>query len=176
MAQIRPARLDEVKCMNALIARSARALSCGYYTGAEIEALVTYVFGVDTQLILDGSYYVVEQSGTMLACGGWSNRRTMFGGDQTKSGDDPRLDPDTDSARIRAFFVNPDCARTGIGRALLVHAENAARAKGFRHASLVATLPGVPFYEREGYDVVDHVEHVLPDATRVKFVRMERSW
>jgi len=150
---IRPARLDEVPALNALIARSARALSRGYYTEAETEALVAHVFGVDSQLIHDGSYFVVERNAAFLACGGWSDRRTM-------SAEDPRLDPSCESARIRAFFVDPSCARSGIGRALLSHAEDAARAKGFHRASLMATLP---------------VGHRMPDATTVAFVRMERS-
>ena len=172
---IRPARLDEVPALNTLIARSARALSRGYYTEAETEALIAHVFGVDSQLIHDGSYFVVERNAAFLACGGWSDRRTLFGGDQTKSAEDPRLDPSCESARIRAFFVDPSCARSGIGRALLSHAEDAARAKGFHRASLMATLPGVPFYEREGYHAVERVGHRMPDATTVAFVRMERS-
>lgn len=175
VVQIRPARLDEVSTLNAFIARSARALSRGYYSDADIEALVAHVFGVDTQLIHDTSYFVVERDSALIACGGWSDRRTLFGGDQTKTAEDPRLDPACDAARIRAFFVDPDCARTGVGRILLAHAEDAARAKGFHRAALMATLPGVPFYERSGYHAVERVEHPVHGGLHVNFVRMERS-
>ena len=111
MDRIRRAVLTEVPPLNALIAESAMELSRGYYAPAQIASLITYVFGVDTQLITDGTYYVIEDEGRLAACGGWSARRTLFGGDQTKGASDPLLDPATAAARIRAFFVHPTCAR-----------------------------------------------------------------
>jgi GNAT superfamily N-acetyltransferase len=175
MTSIRRALLTEVPQLNALIADSATELSRGYYTPIQIEALITHVFGVDTQLIVDGTYYVIEGDDRLAACGGWSGRRTLFGGDQAKGASDPLLDPATEAARIRAFFVHPTCARQGLGRALLLHCEAAARAAGFRRTELMATLPGVPLYRALGYDVLEPVVHGLPDGQRVDFVRMGRA-
>ena len=175
MDRIRRALLSEVPPLNALIADSATELSRGYYTPTQIEALITHVFGVDTQLILDGTYYVIERDDRLAACGGWSGRRTLFGGDQTKGTGDPLLDPATEAARIRAFFVHPTCARQGLGRALLLHCEAAARGAGFRRTELMATLPGVPLYRAFGYEALESVVHHLPDGQRVDFVRMGRA-
>src|SRR6266487_3600072 len=144
MDGLRPAVLTEVPALNALIRASATKLSQGYYSPAQIESLLTYVFGVDTQLILDGTYFVIERQGALLACGGWSGRRTLFGGDQAKGSSDPSLDPISDAARIRAFFVHPASARQGLARQLLEHCEGAARTAGFRRSELIATLPGEP--------------------------------
>lgn len=175
MAPIRPARLGEVPALNALIATSAMELSRGYYTAAQIEALITHVFGVDTQLLTDGTYYVIERDGRAVACGGWSGRRTLFGGDQTKGASDPALDPAREAARIRAFFVHPTHARQGLGRQLLVHCEAAAQAAGFCRAELMATLPGRPLYQAFGYEILESVMHQMPGGARVEFVRMGRN-
>ena len=110
-----------------------------------------------------------------MACGGWSARNTLYGGDQTKEGGDPRLDPATDAARIRAFFVDPDHARQGLGRALLRHAESAARAAGFRRLTLMATLPGEPMYRALGYLPLEEVVHPLPGGLEVRFIHMARA-
>jgi GNAT superfamily N-acetyltransferase len=172
--QIRRALLTEIPALNALIATSATVLSRGYYTPAQIESLIAHVFGVDTQLLTDGTYYVIERDGRLVACGGWSARRTLFGGDQAKHTSDPVLDPATDAARIRAFFVHPTYARQGLGRQLLVHCEAAARAAGFRRAELMATLPGEPLYRALGYEALESVIHDLPEGRSVEFVRMGR--
>lgn len=174
MHHIRGARLNEVPALNALIAASATELSRGYYTPEQVTALVTHVFGVDTQLLSDGTYYVIEDEGALIACGGWSGRRTLFGGDQAKDATDPALDPATDAARIRAFFVHPSRARQGLGRLLLGHCEAAARAAGYGRAELMATLPGEPLYRALGYAVLEPVLHGLPDGSQVPFVRMGR--
>lgn len=175
MHPIRPARLSEIPALNALIRTSASELSAGYYTPRQIASLISEVFGVDTQLLLDGTYYVVEREGRLVACGGWSGRRTLFGGDQAKENSDPLLDPRTDAARIRAFFVHPASARQGIGRTLLAHCEAAASAAGFRRAELMATLPGVPLYRALGYEALEKVMHHMPDGESAGFVRMGRS-
>lgn len=172
---IRVARLSDVARLNALIAESAEALSRGYYTPEETASLTRYVFGVDTQLLADRSYYVVERGGEFVACGGWSARRTLFGGDQTKQGADPLLNSTTEAARIRAFFVHPSAARQGLGRLLLEHCEAAAAAAGFRRLTLMATLPGEPFYRGLGYEPLEAVQHPLPDGTTVRFLRMGRA-
>jgi N-acetylglutamate synthase-like GNAT family acetyltransferase len=170
--QIRRATAGDVAALNALIARSGRDLSRGYYTDAEIESALRYVFGVDSALIHDGTYFVVEDAGTLLGCGGWSRRRTLYGGDQRPVGADELLDPARDAARIRAFFVAPEAARRGVGRALLAACVDAARAAGFRSLELMATLPGVPFYRAQGFAEVEPVEDTLPDGIVLRFVRM----
>jgi lysophospholipase L1-like esterase len=111
----------------------------------------------------------------LLACGGWSRRRTLYGGDQTKVGEDPQLNPATEPARIRAFFVHPAAARHGLGRQLLTHCEAEAHAAGFRSLELMATLPGEPFYQKAGYRRVEDVEHRLPGGESARFVRMRRD-
>lgn len=175
MDRIRHAIPADVPSLNALIAASARALSQGYYRPAQIEALITHVFGVDTQLLRDRTYYVIDREDHLVACGGWSGRRTLFGGDQAKDGDDQMLDPFTEPARIRAFFVHPAAARQGMSRRLLEHCEAAVRAAGFRRTELMATLPGEPLYRALGYQALEPVEHHLPDGQTVTFVRMGRA-
>jgi GNAT superfamily N-acetyltransferase len=165
---------SEVSALNALIAASATELSRGYYTPPQVTSLITHVFGVDTQLLTDGTYYVIERDGRLAACGGWSGRRTLFGGDQAKDSSDPLLDPATEPARIRAFFVHPAYARQGLGRKLLLHCEAEAKAAGFHRAELMATLPGEPLYRALGYHTLQSVIHPLPDGQRVDFVRMGR--
>jgi GNAT superfamily N-acetyltransferase len=172
---LRPARLTEVPALNALIAASARALSRGFYTPAETDLLIRHVFGVDTQLITDQTYFVIERDGALAACGGWSARRTLFGGDQAKETLDPLLDPATEAARIRAFFVRPEWARQGLGRRMLHHAESCARAAGFGRVELMATLPGEPFYRAAGYESLEPVSHRLPGGETVPLVRMGRA-
>ena len=172
---IRAARWSEIDQLNELIAASAAALSRDFYTPEETEALTRYVFGVDTQLLADGTYYVIERDDALVACGGWSARKTLFGGDQAKEGIDPPLDPVTEAARIRAFFVHPGAARQGLGRRLLAHCEAAARAAGFRRLELMATLPGEPLYRAAGYQALEPVAYPLPDGRTVRFVRMGRS-
>jgi GNAT superfamily N-acetyltransferase len=175
VSELRPALLTEVPALNALIRTSATELSHGYYTAAQIESLITHVFGVDTQLVVDGTYFVIERQSTLLACGGWSWRRTLFGGDQAKDAIDPALDPASEAARIRAFFVHPASARQGLGRRLLVHCEAAARAAEFHRTELMATLPGEPLYRAFGYRTLEPVTHHLPDGQTVGFVRMGKS-
>jgi GNAT superfamily N-acetyltransferase len=175
MDRLRVARLDEVGRLNALIAASARALSRGYYSPRQIEALIAQVFGVDTQLLADRTYYVIERDGELLACGGWSHRRTLFGGDQAKGATDPGLDPGTEAARIRAFFVHPAGARRGLGRRLLAYCESEAHRAGFHRAELMATLPGEPLYRAAGYESLERVEYALSGCEAVEFVRMGRS-
>jgi N-acetylglutamate synthase-like GNAT family acetyltransferase len=175
MDQLRRAVLSDVGALNELISRSAAVLSRGYYAPAQIDSLIAHVFGVDTQLIHDGTYYVIEREGRLVACGGWSGRRTLFGGDQAKDSSDPVLDPATEAARVRAFFVHPSAARQGLGRRLLTHCEAAARAAGFQRAELMATLPGEPLYRAFGYEALEPVQHHLPDGMVVDFVRMGRA-
>jgi GNAT superfamily N-acetyltransferase len=172
---IRPARREETVALNALIAASAVTLSRGFYTPQQTEALIRHVFGVDSQLLSDGTYYVIEGPAGLAACGGWSARGTLYGGDQSATREDSRLDPARDAARIRAFFVHPDAARQGLGGRLLRHCEDCARRAGFRRAELMATLPGEPFYRAAGYAVLEPVVHPLPGGLEAAFVRMGRT-
>jgi GNAT superfamily N-acetyltransferase len=171
---IRPATDEDVPALNALIERSARKLSRGYYTPPQIDAAVRYVFGVDSRLVADGSYLVVQEGDEIVACGGWSRRRTLYGGDQRPVGPDALLDPAIDAARIRAFFVAPEHARRGIGRLLLETCASAAAAAGYRRLELMATLPGVPLYATCGFRATGPRIDILPDGTALDFVHMER--
>lgn len=175
MTRIRTASLDDVPALNRLIERSAKGLSVGYDTSGQVQALVRHVFGVDTQLLEDRTYYAIDEDGELVGCGGWSRRATLFGGDQAKSGPDPLLDPVTDAARIRAFFVEPRMARRGLGRALIARSIEAARAAGFRAVELVATLPGEPLYHASGFTVTERFELLLPRDVRVPVARMRRA-
>ena len=150
---IRSATRADIPILEQLIPESARALSVGFYTPDEIEIAVAHVFGVDTQLIDDGTYFIAVIDGTVTGCGGWSRRKTLFGGDQYKAAAaDDLLDPATEPARIRAFFVHPDWARRGIGGRILVACEQAARQAGFTGLELVATLPGERLYKAFGFE------------------------
>lgn len=174
---IRTAVLADVEPLKRLIRESVLGLGSGDYSVQQLGSALEHVFGVDTRLIDDRSYFVVEQTGRAvpLACGGWSRRRTLFGGDQYSDRSDDRLDPATEAARIRAFFVHPDAARRGIGSMLLAACEREAREEGFRRTELMATLTGIPLYERAGYRALERVELELPDAVRFPLVRMERT-
>jgi GNAT superfamily N-acetyltransferase len=161
--------------MEALIRRSGIDLSAGFYTPEQARAVTDHVFGVDTQLVQDQTYFVVEDDGAMVACGGWSKRRTLFGADRMKQEADPLLDPATDPARIRAFFVDPAAARRGYGRLLLTYCTEAAAAGGFTTLELAATLPGVPLYLACGF-VQNEFFHIdLPGPVQVSLVRMHKD-
>lgn len=154
---------------------SARELSGGYYHAAQIEAAITHVFGVDTTLIADGTYFVAESAGVMQGCGGWSKRRTLFGGDQYECRDSAFSDPATDAAKIRAFFVHPRFARRGVGCALLARCEAEARAAGYRFTELMSTLPGLSFYGSRGYASGQPTSLVVGDGVQIQLVRMTKA-
>lgn len=172
---LRVARPEDVEALTRVIQASVRELSRGYYTDAQAESGIRYVFGVDTTLVSDGTYFCVEAEGELVACGGWSMRRTHYGGDHAKSGPDPIIDPSTEPARIRAFFVHPAWARRGIGRMLLDACVDAARAAGFSRLVLTATLPGEPLYAAYGFAAIERKDVVLPDGVVMTCVRMERD-
>jgi GNAT superfamily N-acetyltransferase len=171
----RPAQLAEIGALNALIRESAAALSRGFYSDAEIAAAIEYVFGVDSQLVRDGTYFVGEIARERVACGGWSRRGALYGGDQRRMGEAPLLDPATEPARIRAFFVHPRFARRGIGRRLLDHCAEAAQREGYRALELMATLPGVPLYASCGFAEIERVRDRMPNGVELPFVRMRKE-
>ncbi len=174
MLTLRAAVPADIPALEALIAASARELGRGYYTAAETEAAIAHVFGVDSALVADRSYFVAEADGVLAGCGGWSARRTLFGGDRFAAREDDALDPAVDAARIRAFFVAPAAARRGVGAALLAACEAAALGAGFTHAALMATLPGVPFYTAHGYLAGGDTVHDC-GGTPVRFVAMDKA-
>jgi N-acetylglutamate synthase-like GNAT family acetyltransferase len=172
---IRKAQLEDRAAIEQLIVESARRLSLEDYSERQIEAAITTIFGVDTDLILDGTYFVAERSGGLIGCGGWSKRKTLFGGDQFASRDTSELDPKTEPAKIRAFFIHPLCAREGIARAILAACESEARACGFQSLELMSTLPGLKFYKACGYEADERVEYEAGDGIKVEFVLMRKE-
>lgn len=176
-AQVGPVdlALRPATAVAALIERSVRGLNAGLYTPAQVEAALRHMFGVDSQLVTDGTYFVIAGGPNVAAAGGWSARRTLYGGDQAKRGADDRLDPAADAARIRAFFVDPAWARRGLARRLFAACEAAAAAAGFRSLELVATLPGVPLYAALGFAAREAVEVALPGGLALPCVRMTRG-
>jgi GNAT superfamily N-acetyltransferase len=173
--RIRVASLADEPALHFLIARSIRTLGSDDYSAAQIEAALTGAFGVDTSLIRDATYFVVlDAEQNIVGCGGWSRRRTLFGSDARAERDESQLDPATDAAKIRAFFVDPMHARRGIGRLLLQRCEQEAAEAGFRRCELMATLPGRRLYARYGYEGGASIEHPLPGGLTITFVPMRK--
>ncbi|MDB4910598.1 MAG: GCN5-related N-acetyltransferase [Gemmatimonadetes bacterium] len=170
----RVATIADVPALQALIARSVRELSATFYTPAQIDAALIAVFGVDTQLIADGTYYVIDAPAGPAAAGGWSFRRTLYGGDQMKDAVDPVLDASAEPARIRAFFVDPNWARRGLARQLYDECVRAALSAGFRSLELMATLPGQPLYAALGFSAVERVTVPIAKGVELPLVRMAR--
>jgi GNAT superfamily N-acetyltransferase len=172
---LRPVLEADLPSLRALIQRSAAALSVGFYTQTQTEAVTREVFGVDSQLVADGTYYAIETDGAIVACGGWGKRSTSFGGDQAKSAPERLLDPATEAARIRAFFVDPAWARRRLGSMLMTHCAAQAAAAGFKTLELVSTMPGVPLYRALGFTEVEPFDLLLARGVRVPVVRMRRA-
>lgn len=172
---LRPAVLEDVPVLTALIAASVRGLQAGDYTESQREGALKSVFGVDTQLIADATYFVAEVDGTIVACGGWSKRKTLFGADHCAGREDSLLDPTKDAAKIRAFFVHPDWARRGIGTKVLEACESAAAAEGFKRFEMGATLTGVALYKVRGYREVERIGVPLGNGEVLPIVRMEKG-
>ena len=175
MLVVRKATLNERDALQSLIARSARGLSAGDYRPEQVEGALQGAFGVDSQLINDGTYFVVEEDSVIVGCGGWSFRRTLFGGDQRPERDAAELDPRTDAAKIRAFFVDPAHARKGIGTLLLETCEAEARARGFTRVELMSTLPGIRLYSARGYAGVQQVTYEVSPGVMIEFLPMSKA-
>lgn len=172
---LRAAQPSDIPELTALIAASVRGLQTGEYSREQREGALKSVYGVDTQLIADGTYFAAEIDGILVGCGGWSKRKTLFGGDVYQLRVDSLLDPAVDAAKIRAFFVRPDWARRGIGAAILRACESAAIAHGFRRLEMGATLTGIPFYKAHGYREVEQVSVPLENGETLAIVRMEKT-
>jgi len=171
-ATIRNALLTDIPALEVLIPDSVRTLQAGYYTTEQMEGALGTVFGVDTQLIRDGTYFVAEADSVIVGCGGWSRRKTLFGSDNVPQKDDAWLNPERDAARIRAFLIHPAWVRRGIGSQILETCEAAARAEGFSRFELVATLPGEPMYRARGFLAVERFEVPLPNGASLPVVKM----
>jgi GNAT superfamily N-acetyltransferase len=165
----------DVPSLEELIPLSVRALQAPYYTTAQMDAALGPVFGVDRQLIRDGTYFVAEREGVIIGCGGWSRRRSLYGGDSARDREDGLLDPQRDAARIRAFFIHPAWARHGIGRSIMIECERAIIEAGFRTVDIVATLAGEPLYASFGCVVVERYEIAMADGLNLPVVRMAKS-
>jgi N-acetylglutamate synthase-like GNAT family acetyltransferase len=170
----RPATDADIPALEALIPLSVRALQSAHYSPAQMNAALGPVFGVDRQLIRDATYFVVEDDGQIVGCGGWSKRKTLYGGDRDRPGEHAELNPQTEPARIRAFFVHPNWARRGIGRSILLRCEAAAIQAGFHRAELVATLTGEPLYARFGYAVIERYGAPMTETLSLPVVKMSK--
>jgi GNAT superfamily N-acetyltransferase len=176
---IRLATAADVDRIRALIELSVRTLEAGDYSEEQIEGSLLGAQGVDTRLIADQTYYLAEAANAtgsaLLACGGWSKRKTLFGSDQRADREDTFLDPAADSAKIRAFFVHPAWVRRGIATRILQHCEEAARAAGFRRLEMGSTLTGVALYTARGYVEVGRIEVPLKNGSVLPVVRMAKT-
>ncbi|QMW24076.1 GNAT family N-acetyltransferase [Sandaracinobacteroides saxicola] len=173
---LRLATPADAPALTALIARSAHDLQLADY-GAEALALaIGTVFALDPQLIADGTYFLIEQEGHPVACGGWSFRGRSHGGDGHRPDAHDIIDPATDPARIRAFFVHPDHARQGHGSRILTACEAAAAAAGFTRGLLVATPAGERLYARHGWQVEQRYDHVLPGGMKLPVILMKKTF
>ena len=224
---LRPATPEDIPHLRQIINASVRALQAADYTPAQLAGALHSVYGVDTQLIADGTYFAVEatqpsgepvgagvparrrravpvnratarfilRTGSagskgssqpanahpgattppLIACGGWSKRHTLFGGDQFALRQDSLLDPAHDAAKIRAFFVHPQWARRGIGTLLLAACERAARAAGFTRLEMGSTLTGVAFYRAQGYAALENLQAPLSSGEMLPIVRMAKE-
>jgi GNAT superfamily N-acetyltransferase len=144
------------------------------YTSEQIEGALKSAWGLDTQLIKDQSYFVVEHNKKIIASGGWSFRKTLFGNNNESTRDAIKLDPLQDYAKIRAFFVDPDYARLGIGSLIMNHCQQAAIDKGFSKLELMSTLPGKHLYERQGFKVEEVVEYKISEQLSIDFIPMTK--
>jgi GNAT superfamily N-acetyltransferase len=171
----RQARMEDLPALRALMARAIGELQAGFLSPEELRASHK-VMGLDTQLVRDGTYFVVEQEGRIAGCGGWSWRATLYGGDDSLVEREPApLDPSRDAARIRAMYTDPDFARQGVGRLVMGLCEQAARDHGFARAEMMATLAGEPLYRACGYAPVEHILSAPVDGVRVPLIRMAKA-
>jgi N-acetylglutamate synthase-like GNAT family acetyltransferase len=179
--QIREATAADIPRLREIIEASVRVLQANDYTPAQIEGALKSVYGVDSQLIADGTYFVAEvperdaNHSIIVACGGWSKRETLYGGDQFAARQDSLLDPAHDAAKIRAFFVHPDWARRGIGSMMLDACESAAIQAGFSRLEMGATLSGVAFYRAKGYQAIGNQEAPLGNGDVLPIVKMAKE-
>ena len=171
---LRLATPADTPTLRALMGAAIGELQKPFLTPEEIAAS-REVMGLDTQLIADGTYFVVDHQGQAVGCGGWSRRATLFGGDHSAGRDAALLDPAREPARVRAMYTLPGWARRGIGRRILHACEAAAAAEGFAACELAATLAGEPFYRACGYTVVEAFEAPTRAGPAIPLRRMRKA-
>jgi GNAT superfamily N-acetyltransferase len=174
---IRPAAFADIPALEALIEQSVRQLQKHDYTPAQIDGAIGSAFGIDRQLLEDQTYFVAtpaDDPTVLIACGGWSFRRTLYGSDSHANRDSTPLDPATDFAKIRAIFVHPAWARRGLGSFILEHCESAAHAAGFTRFEMGSTITGVPLYSLKGYFERARSSVVLPNGEQLPIIRMDK--
>jgi GNAT superfamily N-acetyltransferase len=173
----------DIPALRRLIEVSVLGLQADDYNPAQLSAALKTVYGVDSQLIADGTYFAVEHvseqargefAGPIVGCGGWSKRKTLYGGDQWTERQDSLLDPSRDAAKIRAFFVHPEWARRGIGSLILNACEAAALTAGFTRLEMGATLTGIPFYRSKGYVPVENADVPMGEGLSLPIVKMAK--
>jgi GNAT superfamily N-acetyltransferase len=179
---VRPAVVADIPVLRELIDASVRRLQSGDYSPAQIDSALRTVFGVDSQLIDDGTYLVVQtvasdsdDNPVIVGCGGWSKRKTLYGGDRWRDRQDDMLNPEVDAAKIRAFFIHPDWARQGIGTLLLDACENAAHAAGFTCFEMGATLTGAKLFEKRGYIAMERINVPLEGEITLPVIHMVKE-
>ncbi len=187
---VRKAVPADVPALRRLIDASVRGLQAQDYSPTQIESALVTVFGVDSQLIDDGTYFVAEANApainpekrhgaqaerTIVGCGGWSKRKTLYGSDHWTGREDELLDPRVDAAKIRAFFIHPEWARRGIGSLILKTCEDAAAASGFRRCEMGATLTGVKLFGAKGYEAIENISVPLKNGEGLPVVRMSKT-
>jgi GNAT superfamily N-acetyltransferase len=179
--QLRLATEEDIPALHALIEASVRGLQANDYTPRQIDGALGTVLGLDTQLIRDRTYFVVETTKSNLmapivaGCGGWSKRKTLFGADAGPGREPELLDPTMDAAKVRAIFVHPNFARQGLGSLILATVEEAAREAGFRRFEMGSTLTGVPLYRLKGYVEVERIEVPLKNAESLPVMKMVKD-
>ncbi len=171
----RIATAEDTPAIRDLMARAIAVNQTGFLTAAQI-ALSHSVMGLDTQIIADGTYFLIERGDRLVGCGGWSARATLYGGDASIVARDPApLNPATDAARVRAMYTDPTCVRQGIGRMILSLCEDAARGAGFARTEMMATLSGEPLYRACGYLPIEYVQSPQVDGVSVPLIRMGKA-
>lgn len=175
--KLRKATANDKGAIEVLIADSVRGLSLGDYNEEQIELSIKTVFGVDTELIADRTYFIAEtDDGKIVGCGGWSKRKTLYGASvYAQSRNSTLLDPVFDAAKIRAFFIDPNFARKGIGKAILEACEQEARSFGFKFAEMMATLPGVKLYKVCGYVGNEEVKIPVGENVDIICIKMRKD-
>jgi GNAT superfamily N-acetyltransferase len=170
----RIATLDDLTALHKLMARAIAQNQSDFLTPEQV-AVSDKVMGLDTQLVKDGTYFMIESDDRIAGCGGWSFRATLYGGDDSVVAREPaRLDPTTDAAKVRAMYTDPDFTRRGIGSRILALCENAARAAGFARVELMGTAAGVPLYLAQGYIASDEQQYARIGDVEIPLLRMEK--
>jgi GNAT superfamily N-acetyltransferase len=172
---MRVARPDDAARVEALMKQSVAGIFPGYYDAQQVASAIRHVAEVDPMLLEDGTYFVLESEGELVACGGWSRRDRLYTGSGESAGDSRLLDPRTEPANVRAMFVRPDWTRRGLGRRIMEACEAAALREGYGQLALGTTLPGVPLYLACGFEPIDESEITLSDGVRLGYVSMKKS-